>query len=172
MHSLHSPNNNGRVTLRATQPGDAAAIVALNEEFVRFLSPMNAERYAELHALVAWNRAALVDGAFAGFLMVMREGVNYDSPNYRWFVERYDRFLYVDRLVVAASYRRFGIATQFYEELMTFALETQVPVVVAEFDLTPPNPDSARFHQRFGFREIGEQVLPSGKRVSLQVKQL
>ncbi len=37
---------------------------------------------------------------------------SYDSVNYRWFAERYERFLYVDRVVVAAAQhgRGFGLA--------------------------------------------------------------
>jgi hypothetical protein len=41
--------------------------------------------------------------------------------------------------------------------------------VAAEFDVDPPNPASARFHAKFGFHEVGRQVVPYGmKEVSMQ----
>jgi predicted GNAT superfamily acetyltransferase len=41
--------------------------------------------------------------------------------------------------------------------------------VTCEFDIEPPNPASARFHGRFGFREVGRQnVAYAAKAVSLQ----
>jgi len=44
-----------------------------------------------------------------------------------------------------------------------------VPVVTCEYDVDPPNPGSERFHTRFGFREVGRQVVAGGKKsVSLQ----
>jgi len=45
-----------------------------------------------------------------------------------------------------------------------------VEKVAAEFDVDPPNPVSARFHAKFGFHEVGRQVVPYGmKEVSMQV---
>ena len=52
-------------------------------------------------------------------------------------------------------------------ESAVIARSREVPVVVCEFDLEPPNPSSRAFHARFGFREVGTQVA-NGKTVSLQ----
>jgi predicted GNAT superfamily acetyltransferase len=48
----------------------------------------------------------------AAFLLAFREGAGYDSVNYRWFAQRYERFLYVDRVVVAPAARGQGAASQ------------------------------------------------------------
>ena len=57
-----------------------------------------------LAALQAWARRADVidvDGTFAGFVIIMGPGTDYDSPNYRWFAERYGTaFHYLDRIVL------------------------------------------------------------------------
>ena len=37
---------------------------------------------------------------FGGFAIVLREGADYGSPNYRWFSDRHERFTYLDRMVV------------------------------------------------------------------------
>ena len=35
----------------------------------------------------------------------LREGTPYESPNYRWFSERYPEFVYIDRIVIARPFR-------------------------------------------------------------------
>jgi predicted GNAT superfamily acetyltransferase len=47
-----------------------------------------------------------------------------------------------------------------------------VPLVTCEFDVDPPNAASERFHAGLGFHEVAQQVLDSGKRVSLQMKDI
>jgi predicted GNAT superfamily acetyltransferase len=45
--------------------------------------------------------------------------------------------------------------------------------VTCEYNIEPPNEASRRFHDKFGFREIGTQWLDDGtKRVSLQAASL
>ncbi|SBT09284.1 Putative acetyltransferase, GNAT superfamily (fragment) [Candidatus Accumulibacter aalborgensis] len=78
--------------IRDTQPMDFSQILALNEESARFLSPLSAERLALLHDEAAYHRVLELDGRVTAFLMALREGGAYDSPNYRWFVARYARF--------------------------------------------------------------------------------
>lgn len=160
-------------TLRPAVAGDFAAILALNAESVHFLSPLDAARLQHLHAQAAYHRVVEVDGAVAAFLLALREDADYDSPNYRWFVQRYPEFLYVDRIVVSAAQHGRGLGALLYEDLFAFARTHGVRRVTCEFDLDPPNPASARFHARFGFHEVGTQWLGGGKKqVSLQARSL
>ena len=54
-----------------------------------------------------------------------------------------------------------------------FAAATNAVRLTAEFDVEPPNPVSAAFHQRFGFREVGTQWIGGDKKqVSLQAREL
>ena len=99
-------------------------------------------------------------------------GADYDSPNYRWFAERYDTFLYVDRVVVAESQQGRGLGRLLYDDLFAFARVANVPCITCEFDIDPPNEASRRFHARYAFEEVGVQTLPKGKRVSLQLARL
>ena len=56
-----------------------------------------------------------------------------------------------------------------YRELFAFAQRNSVPPITCEYDVEPPNPGSARFHARFGFKEVGRQVVAGGRKVvSLQ----
>lgn len=160
-------------TIRVATAADFARILALNAESVRFLSPLDAARLHALHAQAAYHRVAEIGGRVAAFLLVLREGVDYDSPNYRWFAQRYAQFLYIDRVVVDAAAQGHGLGALLYEDLFAFARTQLVSVLTCEFDLEPPNPASARFHARFGFRAVGTQWLGGGKKqVSLQACEL
>ena len=159
--------------LRDATASDHAAILALNLESEAVLSPLDAARLARLDAQAALHRVAEDDrGDVVAFLLALREGADYESPNYRWFAARYPRFLYVDRVVVAAAMQGRGLGQRLYEDLFAAARGQSVPMVACEFDVDPPNEASRRFHARLGFREAGTQVLPGGKRVSLQVATL
>jgi uncharacterized protein len=159
--------------IRDTTAADFPAILDLNAQSVRFLSPLDAARLQHLHTQAAYHRVVEHDGQVAAFLLGLREGADYDSPNYRWFTQQYPRFLYIDRIVVAGAARGLGFGVQLYDDILAFAAGTNAARLTAEFDLEPPNPVSAAFHQRYGFREVGTQWLGGGKKqVSLQAREL
>lgn len=161
-------------SLRDARPADFPRILALNEAVVHYLSPLDPARLARLHGMAACHRVVELDGDVAGFLLAFREGADYDSPNYRWFAARYRRFLYIDRVVVAAERQGLGLGRQLYADLFAIARGQSSGWVTCEFDLEPPNEASRRFHAGFGFREVGTQVagLAIRKRVSLQALEL
>ena len=155
--------------LRDATLADFAAILALNEAFVSVLSPLGGVRLARLHAQAALHRVIEQDGRIEAFLLVFREEADYDSPNYRWFAQRHARFLYVDRIVVAAGTQALGAGSRLYRDVYALALRDGVPLITCEFDIEPPNLASERFHARLGFREVGRQQPGGGsKTVSLQ----
>lgn len=156
--------------LRRATEADFAAILALNAESVACLSPLDESRLARLHAQAAYHRVVADGAQVIAFLLALREGADYDSPNYLWFAHRYPRFLYIDRVVVALPARAKGAGALLYRDLFAFAAATAVPRITCEYDIDPPNAASARFHARFGFREVGSQSVAGGaKRVSLQM---
>lgn len=158
--------------LRDAVPADFPSILGLNHAFVKVLSPLDDARLAHLHAQAAQHRVVERAGEIVAFLLTLREGADYDSPNYRWFEARYHRFLYVDRIVVGAAAQGLGMGRRLYRDACEHALGAALPVLVCEFDIAPPNPASARFHAALGFREVGTQALGVGKRVSLQALDL
>jgi len=158
-------------TIRDTRPGDFASILALNAESVHFLSPLTEDRLRHLHDRAAYHRVVERDGGVAAFLLALREGADYDSPNYAWFSRRYDGFLYIDRVVVDARERRRGLGRLLYSDVIAFAARTGCPIVACEFDVEPPNAASQRFHEEHAFAEVGTQTLHGGaKVVSLRVR--
>ncbi len=155
--------------LRDANAGDFSAILALNHASVHVLSPLDAGRLEDLHRQAAWHRVVEIDGNVAAFVLVFRDGAAYDSPNYRWFAANCSNFVYVDRIVVSTAYQGRGIGPLLYDELFAFARNVQAELVTCEFDADPPNEASRRFHERYGFRELGRQVVGANhKTVSLQ----
>jgi predicted GNAT superfamily acetyltransferase len=157
------------MTIRDALPPDYADIVRLNLESEHFMSRMDRARLDELAAQCAYLRVAQVDGEVGAFLLGFAPDSAYTSENFRWFRERYDAFLYIDRIAVDERFRGRGLGVRLYEDFFAFARERGIARVVAEFDVDPPNPVSARLHRRFGFREVGtRQVSYADKRVSMQ----
>lgn len=154
--------------LRDATPADFPAILQLNHDFVAVLSPLDADALARLHAQAAFHRVVEEEGRVVAFLLALREGADYASPNYRWFATHYPRFLYVDRVVVSGQAQAGGLGTRLYRDVFALARRDGVPFVTCEYDIEPPNPASARFHARLGFREAGQASLGVGKRVSRQ----
>ena len=96
--------------IRPAKAEDSSQILRMNEESVRFLSPLAAERLALLETQAAYLRVVEADGAALAFLLAFREGSAYDSPNYAWFAARYPRFVYIDRVVVSQAMQGRGAA--------------------------------------------------------------
>ena len=149
-----------------------AAILALNDEFVHVLAPLSRARLERLDALASYHRVALIRADVAGFVLAFGSDVDHDSANFRWFAARYPSFLYVDRVVVASHRQGVGVGRLLYRDLFHFARGAGYERVTCEIDADPPNPRSERFHEAFGFREVGsrhvEYVDGEPKRVSLR----
>ena len=155
--------------LRRATAADSKSVLALNEESVQFLSPLNHGKLSHLVGQSALYLVAEEQGAVVAFLLALREGAQYDSSNYLWFASRYKQFLYIDRVVVSKALTAKGAGSLLYSELFRFAASRGVPRIACEFDIDPPNTPSERFHAKFGFQEVGRQRIAGGtKLVSLQ----
>ena len=159
--------------IRNANEGDFDSILALNQEAVHFTSPMNPARLTHLDTQSAYHRVIELDGEVVAFLLALREGADYPNPNYRWFSERLDSFLYVDRIVIASTQQGKRLGQALYDDLFAYARQEGIGQIACEFDVEPPNPVSQKFHARYGFSEVGTQWVAGGsKRVSLQVAPL
>lgn len=145
-----------------------AALLALNNAHATELSPLDA---AGLDALVATAFMAAHAGDDA-LLLAFDETARYDSPNYLWFRARYPRFVYVDRVVVAAAARGRGLARALYAALTDRARAAGRFTLVCEVNAVPPNPASDAFHAALGFAPVGAATLATGKRVRYLAREL
>jgi uncharacterized protein len=156
---------------RPLEPRDHPYVWDLNQSEAPHIA---AERFEELVRICELSASRWVIEAGeerAGFLLGMTPDAPYDSPNFAWFQERYERFLYVDRLAVGTAYRRRGVGAALYACADADARRLDLPMVCCEVNLRPPNPVSLAFHERLGFEAAGEQE-SEGKRVRLLIKRL
>ena len=107
-----------------------------------------------------------------GLLIAFDQDAPYNGVNFNWFKTRNDRFVYVDRIIIAAHTRGKGLARYYYTRLFDHAQAAGHERVTCEINLDPPNPGSIIFHTNMGFTEIGQAILENGKTVSYQEKLL
>ena len=160
--------------IRDYTAADLAAVHAINQAEVPAVGDETLEalgRIGELStiALVADDEAT---GEIGGFCMVLEPGIGYESGNYRWFEERYDRFVYLDRIAIAPSFQRRGLGRAFYAAVERLAAERcpDAGQFTLEVNLRPRNDTSLAFHAALGFVEVGQRETSYGALVSLMAK--
>ena len=90
------------------------------------------------------------DNKVVAFILAFRDGCDYWSDNYRWFLDNYTNFIYIDRIVIDESYRKRGLAKDLYNNLFDYALKNNYALVCAEIDIEPEyNCPSIRFHEKW-----------------------
>ena len=109
-----------------------------------------------LNKLIDWSSHVIVvrDNNIAGFIILMREGQDYDSLNYKFFNSQSFPFLYVDRIAIKDGHRRKGLGRMIYEKTIDIAKDLDVSTC-CEVNTIPRNDPSLAFHDTFGFREVG-----------------
>ena len=132
---------------------DAESVLTLNQASVKALSPMSLTDLARHRQRAAHALVAEVDNQVAGFAFAYAPGSTYESLNYNWYSQRFDDFLYLDRIAVDADRRRQGIGAALYDEIEVHA--AQHGRMVCEVNCDPPNEESLAFHSRRGYRTIG-----------------
>ena len=154
----------GPVDLRPIRPADLPDLLSLNNDHAAELSLLDARAFSALIDTAFLARCC--DEASALLIALDEAAKGYESPNYLWMKARFERFVYVDRVVVAAKARGQGLARRLYDDLIVAAGDAGHQRIVCEVNTDPPNPGSDAFHASLGFAEIGRAVLPQrGKSV-------
>lgn len=160
---------------RDARRDDLSRLTALNAAAVPHVNGVPCEFFECFRPEAAYFRIAEREGEGDGgrigaFLLALGPDADYDSPHFLWFRERYESFLYIDRIVVDAAVRGLGLGTLFYRDLERVAHERGVPRLTCEVNLRPANEGSLRFHRRYGFEEVGRLESHGGaKEVALMV---
>lgn len=158
----------------------SSGIHSIGEDDLAWIYPLNRAHEVELSPLTPEEMKALVASATyarategGAFLLGFDQDADYDSPNFLWHRERFAKFLYVDRIAVAETHRRQGLAAKLYEDFFAFAKAGGYERVVCEVNSDPPNPASDAFHARLGFELVGEARLEGrGKTVRYLAREL
>ena len=144
-----------RISINQLKNSDIDEIVEINEQGLPGTGKVSQTEMINLLNLSELKLGAYMNDKLVGFALCLLPKTNYGSLNYAWFNERYDEFIYVDRIAVATDSRNQGIGSMLYERLFEYAKSNNIPVT-AEVSLRPPNEGSDRFHLRHGYQVVGE----------------
>ncbi len=159
------------VVIRSIEPTDLDRILQINEANVPEVGSVDGERMAFIVAESPIALVADIGDDVVGFCLVLASDSTYDSVNYRWFTQRYDAFMYLDRVAVDSSARGRGVGSALYGEVdRQMAAIDGADHLALEVNVDPPNKVSLAFHARLGFSEVGQQDTPYGIRVSMQMR--
>ena len=148
-------------TLRPGTAADAAAVLALNNASVPHVNDLSADVLAQIVAMSAHYMVAEDAEGILGFVICIASGRSYWSDNYRWFAERYEDFLYLDRVAVDPRAQRRGVGRALYADLHARAAG-QWPRIALEVNHRPPNYVSVAFHAAMGYSRVGLRVYNDG----------
>lgn len=154
--------------IRALTDADTDAVLALNEEAVGAVTPMDAAALAWFRSITEHALVCEVDDAVAAFAIAYEPGTPYDSLNYLWHAERFADFLYLDRITVGSAFRRRGIAGSLYDAMEAAAAKHGRMVC----EIYTDNEVSLAFHTGRGYREVGHRMPDDGHEVVMMEKPL
>ena len=157
--------------LRPLTSADEPAVLALNAAAVEQTDPLGPDRLDWLRLIAAHAAVVEIEGDVAAFVLTFAPGSAHDSLDFQWFVSTYaDRFLHLDRIVVAEKYRRQGVATSVYRAVERAAKPFDRLVCRVQSD--PPDDASLAFHAGRGFVEVGKLRRPDGTTSAMLSKEL
>jgi predicted GNAT superfamily acetyltransferase len=133
------------------------------------MAELEADLNHALHALVIENEY----GEVCAFCMTFAPDAPDAGSNHQWFAERYESFVYLDRIAIDSSHQNSGLGALLYQSVEQQMIKSaEHSLLCCEVNLEPPNPGSLRFHHRIGFTEVGRHSPQLGYLVSLLLKDM
>lgn len=150
-------------------------VLAINNANVPAVSELSSHEFKfdlehSMYALMITDESG---DELRAFCITFAPGAPYQSSNYKWFSDRYEDFVYLDRIAVSSQHQNKGYGAALYgavEQLMI--CNGVAPLLTCEVNLQPPNPGSLRFHHRLGFIEVGQHESKPGFIVSMLAKRI
>jgi predicted GNAT superfamily acetyltransferase len=122
-----------------------------------------------LHALAIDNE----HGEVCAFCITFAPDAPDAGVNHQWFADRFESFVYLDRIAIDPTYQNLGLGALLYQSVeQQMIASTQHSLLCCEVNLEPPNPGSLRFHHRIGFAEVGQHSPQQNYLVSMLSKNL
>ena len=164
------------IAIRDVREHELDSVLALNNAAGPAILPLDAARLRQLFETAEYFRVAERDGTLAGFLIGFGGHARHDSSNFSWFTQRHSNFFYIDRVAVASRRRGGGVGRALYADVQSYA-EVRYPHLACEVFLQPGTDHALLFHGSFGFREVGQHVMPArddqpARRAAMLMKEL
>jgi predicted GNAT superfamily acetyltransferase len=162
-----------KYTIRNATPNDLETVLVLNESVMPHVSSISIADMQDFLAKAVYFRVACdAEDQVVAFLIGLAPDTEYSSLNFRWFCDHYENFAYVDRIAVATSTRRQGVAEALHQDFSN-ATDEWAQHLVCEVNLLPANPGSMAFHHRLGFNQVGTLETHNGtKKVVFLLKNI
>jgi uncharacterized protein len=142
---------------------DAYCILELNNEHAVETSLLDLTAAEELLAMCFYAKG--IGLGARGFLLALDQDAAYDNFNFQWFRSRFERFVYIDRIIIAKDARGQGFARLIYEDLFAEAKAAGYVRVVCEVNIEPPNEGSLAFHRSMGFAALADVAVKGGNKL-------
>ncbi|MCR9270589.1 MAG: GNAT family N-acetyltransferase [Hyphomonadaceae bacterium] len=154
------------MSIRLYRPSDFSRVFAANEASVPGVGKESEANLAQWIELSTCLVAADAEDEVLGFITVMEIGQpSYDSPNMRWFetyaAESGKSLVYVDRIALLPEARGQRLGEALYKEAFQ---RFEADEIGCEVNTLPPNPGSHRFHERLGFKPVGDATYKPGEK--------
>lgn len=156
MSEGQGPKDESGAIVRDLVQDDLDWLLPLNNAAVPHVNHLDEQSLGQILALSGYKRCVIQDGRPAGALIALWPGTDYASSHYRWFTEHKADFLYIDRIIVDTKTHRSGCGRRLYADIERFARDAGAKHLACEVNSQPPNPVSMRFHEKLGFRPVGE----------------
>ena len=117
---------------------DLQMMLQINEQGLPGTGRVNMAEMAKLLSMSQLSLGWFDKDVLCGFVICLSPNVEYGSLNYAWFNERYQEFVYVDRVAVANGYRSRGIGSELYASVFEFASKQNLPVTAEVSKPTKP----------------------------------
>jgi len=131
-------------------------LYAINQEHAHYLTDLtNKTDLSKLIELSDIFMYLIRDNDVLGFLMCFREGSDHQSLNYKYFNDRENRFIYIDRIAIRSDHGRQGLGSLLYKELFKVISSLKLSIC-CEVYTRPLNTTSLKFHYKNGFRSVGK----------------
>jgi predicted GNAT superfamily acetyltransferase len=153
---------------RVLASSDCESIWEINQSNVPAVGEETPQSLEEILHVAEIALGVVDEDVLVGFCLVLPPGTAYDSPNYRYFCDRFDDFSYLDRVAFRPSHQGRGLGAALYREVERRMVR---PRLTLEVNVVPPNEGSMRFHLREGFVELDRCETRPGKVVSLMSKE-
>ena len=143
---------------------DLKSILFLNQDSIPAVSSSNLEMMKHFLIICDYFKVCKINGEIIGFLNALLPSKEYKSEHYQWFNDKYDSFIYVDRIIFNKSYQNQGYGTVFYDDLIN-SIKNKSLDIACEINTKPYNKQSIRFHKKYGFKEVGRKDINIEKSV-------
>ena len=150
---------------------DFSEIISLNQKAIPAVSFMDEDSLHYFHNVSEYFKLIKRENEniIYGFLIGLTERLNYKSENYLWFSKRYSSFMYVDRIVIKEDSLGLGLGTMLYNDLIDYS-KNKFKNIICEYNIKPMNLISKKFHEKFGFKRVGNQKTEGGTKEVLMME--